>query len=542
VLLVAFGCVAAPAACAGLTAPSPLSRLSDVVRPGMAGGGSSPLAAGPAPLRRLTREQYANTVRDLLGFTGGVDADLPVDEGAGGFFSNAIAPVTELQLEKYRGAAEQLAWRAVRNLPALVPCDPGDPSCASRFIAQFGRRAYRRPLTAVEQRRYQAIFAEGQAAADFAGGIRLVLEAMLQSIHFLYFCEEVPSAPAGTVVALDPSALASRLSYFLWNSTPDLTLLAAAEAGALDTGDGVAAQAVRMIADRRFRDAATSFHLQWLGVSELEGKEKNKKFHPLWSEELRAAMREETVRFVDHVLRDGDGRLETLLTARFSFLGGPLYALYGIKPAGPVGGWQRVALDPAQRAGLLTQASVMTVHAHWDRSSLVHRGKLIRERLLCEILPPPPPDVNTTLPAADPKVSTRERFEQHRSDVSCARCHRLIDPLGAPFEMYDGIGNFRTMDGPAPVDSEGELRGTRASDGPVRSAVELVERLAGADEVRTCVARQWLRFALGREEVPEEAGSLNRAVQAFRDSGYRIPALLVAITRTDAFRYQKVAP
>jgi hypothetical protein len=543
-LLLVLACAAAPAGCAGRSAPSPFSPLSDGIRPGTAPRGSAP-AAGVAPLRRLTREQYANTVRDLLGFTDGVAADLPVDEGAGGFFSNAIAPVTELQLEKYRGAAEQLAWRAVRNLPALVPCDPGDagePACASRFIAQFGRRAYRRPLTAVEQRRYQAVFVQGRAASDFAGGIRLVLETMLQSIHFLYFSEEMPSGPSGTVVPLSRAALASRLSYFLWNSTPDPTLLAAAEAGALDTDDGVAAQAVRMIADARFRDAATSFHLQWLGVTELEGKEKLKKIHPLWSEELRAAMREETVRFVDHVLRDGDGRLATLLTAHFSFLGGPLYALYGIEPASAAGGWQKVALDPTQRAGLLTQASVMTVHAHWDRSSLVHRGKLIRERLLCETLPPPPPDVNTTLPAADPKVSTRERFEQHRSDVSCARCHRLIDPLGAPFEVYDGIGNFRTMDGPAPVDSEGELRGTRASDGPVRSAVELVERLAAADEVRACVARQWLRFALGREEVPEEAASLTRALQAFRDSDYRIPALLVAITRTDAFRYQKVAP
>jgi hypothetical protein len=501
-----------------------------------------PVAAGLAPLRRLTREQYANTVRDLLGFHDGVAADLPVDEGAGGFYSNAIAPVTELQLEKYRTAAEHLALEAVKNLPALLPCEPkdGEADCAARFIARFGRRAYRRPLTDLEQRRYQALFAEGRVRSDLAGGIRVVLETMLQSIHFLYRFEPEPGS-AGAAAPIPPYALASRLSYFLWNSTPDETLLAAAESGALDSPEGVAAQAVRMIADGRFRDTATSFHLQWLGVTELPGKEKRKKIHPLWSEELRAAMREETVRFVDHVLREDDGRLETLLTARYSVLQGPLYDLYGLKkPAGA--GWQVAALDPKQRAGLLTQASVMTTHAHWDKPSLVHRGKLIREKLLCEVLPPPPPDVNNTLPPFDPKVSTRERFEEHRSDVSCARCHRLIDPLGAPFEMYDAIGNFRTMDGPAPVDSEGELRGTRSNDGPVKTAVELAQRLATADEVRTCVARQWLRFALGREEAPEEAPSLQAALEVFRQSGYRIPALLVAITKTDAFRYQKVAP
>jgi hypothetical protein len=185
---------------------------------------------------------------------------------------------------------------------------------------------------------------------------------------------------------------------------------------------------------------------------------------------------------------------------------------------------------------------VLTVHAHWDKSSLVHRGKLIREKLLCEVLPPPPPDVNNTLPPTDAKVSARERFEEHRAEVSCAKCHRLIDPLGAPFEMFDAIGNFRTKDGPADVDSEGELTGAGAADGPVKNAVELARRLATADAVRECVTRQWLRFALGREETPEEAPSLAQALAAFRASDYRIPALVVAITRTDAFRNQQVIP
>jgi hypothetical protein len=518
--------------CAGRPTPPPSAHE--------AARAAHPAAAGAAPARRLTREQYANTVRDLLGIREKLAVDLPVDEGAGGFYSNVIAPVTELQIEKYRTVAEHLALEASRNLQALLPCEPssGEDSCAAGFVARFGRRAYRRPLTEAEQRRYQALFAEGRARSDFAGGIRLVVETMLQSIHFLYRFEAV-QGPGG-VAPLPPYAMASRLSYFLWNSMPDEELLEAAEQGGLATAAGVGAQALRMIADGRFRDTATSFHLQWLGVSELEGKEKRKKLHPLWSEELRALMREETVRFVDHVLREGDGRLETLLTARSSILSGPLYDLYGLKkPAGS--GWQEVALDPQQRAGLLTQASVMTVHAHWDKPSLVHRGKLIREKFLCETLPPPPPEVNNTLPAADPKVSMRERFEEHRSDVSCARCHRLIDTLGAPFEMYDAIGNFRTMDGPAPVDSEGELRGTRASDGPVKNAVELVQRLASADEVRTCVAKQWLRFALGREESPEEGPSLQASLAVFRESGYRIPALLVGIAKSDAFRYQQVA-
>jgi hypothetical protein len=498
--------------------------------------------AGLAPLRRLTHEQYANTIRDLLGVADPILADLPVDEGAGGFYSNVIAPISELAIEKYRSAAEVLAARAAENLPALVPCDPGsgEVPCAHSFITTFGRRAYRRPLTTPERRRYQELFTAARDQTDFRGGIRAVVQTMLQSIHFLYRFEPAPGT--ARVVPIPPYAMAARLSYFLWNTMPDEVLFEAAERGQLSTREEVAAQAARMIADRRFSDAAVSFHLQWLDVSELPGKEKRKSLHPLWSEETRAAMREETARFVEDVLRTGDGRLETLLTAPYSIAGGPLLKLYGVPTRdGDRKGWRRVDLEPSLRAGLLTQASVMTVHAHWDKPSLVHRGKLIREKLLCEILPPPPPEVNNTLPPVDSKVSARERFEDHRADVSCAQCHRLIDPLGAPFEMFDAIGNFRTKDGPNPIDSEGELTGTRRSDGPVKNAVELARRLSTADEVRACVARQWLRFALGREEAPDEAPSFAAALEAFRASDYRIPALVVAITQTDAFRHQQVS-
>jgi hypothetical protein len=519
------------------------------VSPSPSGGGLTPNVtisdpqAGLAPLRRLTLEQYVNTIRDLLGVSDPITADLPVDEGAGGFYSNIIAPITELQVEKYRAAAEVLAARAVENLPRLISCDPEggqEEACAGRFISAFGRRAYRRPLGAGEEARYRGLFADARARSDFRGGIRVVVETMLQSVHFLYRFEPAVGGGRPAVMALPPYAMASRLSYFLWNTMPDEALFAAAEAGALSTRDQIAAQAARMTADARFSDAAVSFHLQWLDVVELPGKEKKKSMHPLWSEETRAAMREETVRFVGDVIKSGDGRLETLLTASYSIAGGPLLKLYGADSK--VDGWHRIALDPTQRAGLLTQASVLAVHAHWDKSSLVHRGKLIREKLLCEVLPPPPPEVNNSLPPADPKVSARERFEEHRAEVSCARCHRLIDPLGAPFEMFDAIGNYRTKDGPNPIDSEGELKGTRTSDGPVKNAAELARRLATADEVRECVARQWLRFALGREETADENPSLAAAMKAFRASDFRIPALVVAIAQTDAFRYQQVSP
>jgi hypothetical protein len=503
-----------------------------------------PATAAVAPLRRLTQEQYRNSVRDLLGVKE-MGVDLTIDEGVAGFHGNTIAPVSELHLEKYGRAADLVARQAAGRLPAILPCDPartGDATCARQFVTRFGRRAFRRPLTAAELSSYEALFQAGRREGDFANGVRLVLQAMLQSPHFLYLMEPTPAA-AGQVTAVPPFALATRLAYFLWNSTPDEALLAAAEANRLSTRADIAAQVKRMMGDRRFGDSLSSFHLQWLDLTELGSVEKRKKIYPLFTHELRAQMREETMRFVDHVVREGDGRLDTLLGAPYSMVGGDLYELYGLgKRAGAEAGWKQVDLAPAHRAGLLTQASVMTAHAHWDKSSLVLRGKLIREKLFCTVLPPPPPDVNNTLPQADPKVSTRERFEDHRSDIGCAKCHKLIDPLGIPFENYDGIGAWRTTDGPAPVDPTSEVEGTAASDGPVKDALELTRKLAGSNEVRDCVALQWFRYAIGRDEQPADDASLAQARRAFRESGYKVPALVAAIAVTDSFRYQRTQP
>jgi hypothetical protein len=341
-----------------------------------------------------------------------------------------------------------------------------------------------------------------------------------------------------------PLALASRLAFFLWNSAPDERLLAAAEANRLGTRAEVAAEVRRLLEDRRFGDTIASFHLQWLDLTEFGAVEKRNKIYPKFTPELRTAMREETLRFIEQVVRQDEGRVDVLLGARYSVLNKQLRDLYGLGETEQSNGvgWQKVDVGPAHRAGILTQASVMTAHAHWDKTSLVLRGKLIREKLLCTVLPPPPPDVNNTLPQTDPKVSVRERFEDHRNDMGCAKCHRLIDPLGIPFENYDAIGAFRTLDGPAAVDPTSDVTGTAKSDGPVKSAVELVDRLAKADEVRDCLALQWFRYAIGRDEVPEDAASLAQVRGAFRESGYRVPALLAAIAVSDSFRYQRAQP
>jgi hypothetical protein len=249
------------------------------------------------------------------------------------------------------------------------------------------------------------------------------------------------------------------------------------------------------------------------------------------------------VSFADGVIRGGDGRLETLLGSNTSWLRPPLFELYGVAQAsGPsVNGLTEVLLPADQRAGLLTSAAVMATHAHADQTSLVHRGQLIREQLLCMPLPPPPPDVDTTPPPVKPGVSARERFEQHTKSPACSGCHGQMDPLGSPFETYDAIGRYRTKDGSQAVDPTGMLSGSASHDGPISDALDLVRRLSTDDRVRTCMARQWFRFIFGRHEDDADAPTLDAAFASFVSSEYQIPELMLAFTRSRAFRFRRPA-
>jgi len=507
-----------------------------------AGGHDAPVV----PLRRLTRQEYVNAARDLLGAVASAD-DIPADENVGPFASNTVTSVTDLSTEQYLESAEALSTAAVATpaaLGALVACDRvamGDAACASAFIDRVGARAFRRPLAADEKARYVGVYTNAVAAGAFADGIRLVVEALLQSPNFLYHVEmDATPPPAGTLVALDAYELASRLSFFLWMSVPDDTLMVAAAAGTLTDPATLRAQVDRMLADARAHDAIATFHTQWLDLGKLPSTTKDPTLFPTFTPALRDAMQAETVAFVDDVLRAGDGRLETLLTAPYSILDGPLFELYGVaRPAGTTGP-VHVDLDPTKRAGLLTQASFLATHAHENQTSPVERGVAIIRNVLCVALPDPPANVNNAPPAVMPGATTRERFAAHESDASCAACHKMIDGIGLGFEAYDAMGAFRTMDGATPIDATGTILAAPEINGPFDGAVELAQKLAGTQQVQQCVARQWFRFALGRLEGATDGCSLQGMFDAFEASHHDVRQLLAAIATSDAFRYRKV--
>ena len=496
---------------------------------------------GATPLRRLTREQYDNSIRDLLGIEGHPSLALAADEKLAAFYSNSISPVSRLSVEQYRDTAEDLAVTAVKQVDKIAGCTGADQNaaCADNFIQSFGRRVFRRPLSAEEAARYRGLF-DANVARSFAEGIRVVLQTLLQSPHFVYQLELTP-APAG--VAVTPLAgyeVASRLSFALWSSPPDVQLLDAAGAGKLDTKDGLRAEAERLLQSDRAKDALSSFHLQWLGLDSLLDTAKDPQLFPQFNDALKGAMRDEAVNFADFVIRRGDGRLETLLSAPFTVAGPELLGLYGATAAPGADG--TVQLDPLQRAGLLTQAGYLAAHAHANQTSPVHRGLSVRKNLLCTDLPDPPANVNNNPPEPNPNATTRQRFEQHRTDPSCAGCHQLLDPIGVGFENYDAIGRYRTTENGLPIDAAGELVNAGASSGAFSGAVELAKKLSTSPEVRACVQKQWFRFSLGRFEGPEDACTLQNLNDDFAASDYDVKKLLLSLVTSDAFRYRKVEP
>ena len=511
---------------------------------GETGGGAAldcdgPVKVGPNALRRLTRKQYHNTVRDLLGLDPPTDGFVS-DKKVGPFATNSTAPVGELEVEKYMDAAEAVAIAATADLTGRLPCDPAgqEDACADQFIAEFGRRAFRRPLLADERDTLRGLYELG-ATQGFAAGIGLVIQGALQSPNFLYILEYGAPDPATPgVMPLAPYELATRLSYMLWDAGPDDTLLAAADAGELETHEQIVVQAERMLLDPRFAQAVERFHVEWTGVDRLVDAGKSAELYPKWTDTLRDSMYQETVRFADRVVRLGDGKLDTLLTAAYSYPeGDELLGLYGVGPeaVGPDG---KVALDPTQRAGLLTLPGVLAVYAHPDRSSPVHRGKWVRENLLCEKIPAPMGDINMTLPPPTDGLTTQEIIRQHRDRPECAGCHNLMDPLGFPLENFDAIGAWRLQENGVDIDPAGEMIGTRDIDGTFAGPVAMAQRLAGSEQVRDCVATQWFRFGLGRDRTTADMCSVREATELLEAADGDIKALLVALVTSDSFRYR----
>jgi hypothetical protein len=383
---------------------------------------------GPRALRRLTAAEYAATLKDLFG-----DANLPLtsvfsDPTVLGFSVDSHALVVQgLGAQQLMDQAESVAhFAATNHLSTLSSCTSMDATCRQAFIRQFGARAQRAPLADADVAAYDKLFS---AEASFAEGAEAVVAAMLQSPYFLYR-RELGTAE-GSGYQLSSYELASSLSYLLTGSMPDAELFAAAESGALSQPAELEKQAERLLTSPAGHRAVGSFMNGWLGLSKLQAVAKDDTVFKL-TDSLRQAMAEETRALVDSMIFDQNGSVASLLTTNSSFVNRELGSHYGLSNAGALSDtFAPVTFAPGERdGGLLAQGSILTAFATASESSPVQRGKMVRTRLLCQALPPPPPNLDTVLKPAGGGATTREHFSQHATNAVCASCHRMMDPIG----------------------------------------------------------------------------------------------------------------
>ncbi|MFL5308293.1 MAG: DUF1592 domain-containing protein [Polyangia bacterium] len=443
----------------------------------------------------MTRFEYGRAMADLTGADPSIALNLPPDEESMDFDDIASAySISSLHAQRYletaQTAAATLAADASRA-KTFAGCDPtaGDAACVTAFTNAFGRRAWRRPLTADEQQAMAQLYA---ATADPtpADGVAAVVSTMLQAPQFLY-------RPEPAAQPLDGYALATRLAFLVTGAPPDEALLAAAEHGDLATEAGLLAQTDRLLALGRAAELFVHFATEWWEVEAVSGIDKNRALYRKWTDATPAALSTETSLFLTDVW-NGRPTLTALLTAPVTFANSSLAAYYGLPDPGSTG-YQRIALDPTRAAGMLTQGAFLAVHAKADQTSPVLRGKFVRAQLFCRPPPPPPPTIVVAPPVVDPRLPTRARFAQHTADPVCAACHTRMDPIGFAFEHEDATGVWRDTDADQPVDATGALTGTDV-DGDLNGIPSLAAKLAASDEVASCAATQWFRYAFGRSE------------------------------------------
>ncbi len=506
----------------------------------------APVSPGGAPMRRLTRFELNNTLRDLLGDDTSPANALPPEELGNGFGNDGTAQSTSrLLVEGYDKLAGAVVARVAADstqIAALAGCQPttqGEEACVGALLTSFGAKAFRRPLDEAETTPYLSLFKTLRGAGTYEDAIRGLLRALLQAPQLLYRLEfQAAAAPGVSYARLDPYETASRLSYLLWGSLPDAALFTAALNNQLQSKDQVRAQAERMLEDPRARAMVDFFHGVLFRLDGAERLQKNAADFPEFVG-MAPLMKEETQRFMHDVLWEGDGTLTTLLSGSYSFMNAKLADFYGLPGPRPQGeAFERVELDPTRRAGLLTQGLMMTLLTPGAHTNPTLRGVFVMENLLCVRPPDPPAGINVVPPAYVPDLTTRERFAIHSQNPTCAGCHRQMDPFGFAFENFDPIGRWRDTDNGKPVDATGTILADVDVAGPFSGPTELAQRLSVSPQVRSCMIGHWFTFAQGRPETAADACTRAQLEAEFARSGFKIRSLLLALTQTDAFLYR----
>ena len=508
-------------------------------------------AAEESALVRLTPAQYERSIHDIFGESIQVDRVI-VDPGVreNGLLALGARKLTlsAAALERYESLARQVAVQVTndRHRATLIPCTPEvetapDATCAAQFLSRAGRYLFRRPATDAEVQSYVAIAGSAaQTLDDFYAGLRAALVGMLVAPDFLFRVERTEQDPAQPdTYRLDGYSRAARLSFFLWDTTPDAELLAAAESGALDSTPGLHRQIDRLLSSPRIEDGLRAFFSDMLGFDGFATLSVDASLYPKFTKNIADDAREQTLRTLAQHLLDKNADYRDLFVTRDTFLTPALAAIYGVplprsQALGGAVPWVPYRFpegDPP--VGLLTQGSFLSLHSHPGTTSPTLRGKAVRENILCQRVPPPPGDVDFSIvqDTSNPAFRTvRQRLTEHRQNPTCAACHRMTDPIGLTLEVFDASGVYRTTENGAPIDTSGTFRRQ-----PYAGVVELVPILRDDPAVTSCLVNRAFSYGTARMPSDEELGWLVDTRAELIDAGVTWRDLMRRIARYPDF-------
>ncbi|MBV9551071.1 MAG: DUF1592 domain-containing protein [Alphaproteobacteria bacterium] len=501
--------------------------------------------AVPAPrlagMRRLTETEYRNSIADIFGAGIEVQGRFEPDRRIGGLLSasSAILSISPAGFEAYAKMADSIAAQVVdaKHRGSLVACKPADPKaaddvCAAQVFAQYGMMLFRRPLTAEESAaRIKLAHDTALKTGDFYAGLRYGMASLMAAPDFLFRTEYAVLDSDGKSWTLDAYSRASRLSYLLWDSTPDAALLQAAANGDLARPQGVAQQTERLMASPRLAAGMRAFYADFLELDTQVVKDPS--FYPKYSDAVAASAREETLHtMVDLTLTRGED-LRDLLTTRKTYLNRALAAVYGV-PYNFDSEWVPYEFSTdSGRSGILTQVTFLSLFSHPNRSSPTKRGVALLDIFMCQPTPQPPANVDFSIvnDINNPSLKTvRQRLLAHATNPTCAACHTRSDPIGLALENFDSIGQYRTAENGDPIDASATLQGKS-----FRGAIGLGQVLHDNPNFPTCFARKMFAYGTGANANLVTPPVYRSFVTAFEGSGYRVPALLKALTASPQF-------
>lgn len=535
----------------GMTAAGALAMGALALQPQGAARADAPAASAASVgysivgMRRMTEAQYRNSIADIFG----------QDIRVAGRFEPIVRPVHEMiasgardasispsGLEQFDAMARIIAGQVFdeKHRAQFVPCTPrdarqADADCAAQTLTPLGRYLFRRPLTTSEQAFYARL--AGDAAGrtgSFYRGLELSLAAMLVSPNYLYVIEVAEPDPASPgALRLDNWSRASRLSFMLWNSTPNEALLQAAAAGRLTDQAELSAIAGKMVQSPRFEQGVRAFFADMLLFEKFDELAKDPIIYPYFNQDVAQALPEQLLRTITGHLLTDNGDYRQLFTTNRTYLTRVLGGLYQVQVHKPQG-WERYDFAPGDdRAGILGQAGFLAIYSHSGRSSPTLRGRAIRELLMCQPVPNPPGNVNfTAVQDIHNKAmpTARARLSAHATDPVCAGCHRITDPVGLSLERFDGIGAFRSTENDAPIDPSGSMDGTT-----FMGAAGLGKTLAESPATTQCVASRAFEYATGRPSEDEDL--VTGLDKQFAANGYAIRALFQRVaSMPEAYR------